>query len=119
MKSKFLYFLFCVAPVLTTYSCGGDDAGNVFNCVGETIITHIRHNTDTNNALMVNYEIEYNGDYNLTSVQWEFGDGSTGSGVTTTHTYTSSGTYDVKAKVTVNDGGGSCSFTKDKSINVN
>ena len=39
------------------------------------------------------------------SVNWQFGDGATGSGSTTTHQYTSSGTYSVLVKVTDTRGG--------------
>ena len=38
------------------------------------------------------------------NITWDFGDGSTGSGVAPTHTYTSSNTYTVTLTVTDNDG---------------
>ena len=46
---------------------------------------------------------------------WTFGDGSTGSGATTTHTYSASGTY--VARLTVSDGRGG-SATQQTSITV-
>lgn len=43
-------------------------------------------------------------DGNITSYAWSFGDGSTGSGVTTSHTYAAAGTYTVQLIVTDEDG---------------
>ena len=43
-------------------------------------------------------------DGTVTSYQWDFGDGSTGTGKTVTHTYSASGTYTVKLNVTDNNG---------------
>ncbi|MCF7889760.1 PKD domain-containing protein [Candidatus Bipolaricaulota bacterium] len=44
-------------------------------------------------------------DGTITSYEWDFDDGSTGSGVSGTYTFTSSGTYNVQLTVTDNDGG--------------
>ncbi|HKO59071.1 MAG TPA: PKD domain-containing protein [Thermoanaerobaculia bacterium] len=41
---------------------------------------------------------------NITSVAWNFGDGTTGSGVTATHAYASAGEYDVTATITLTGG---------------
>jgi parallel beta-helix repeat protein len=43
-------------------------------------------------------------DGDITKYIWDFGDGTTGSGKTTTHVYTSSGDYTIKLTVTDNDG---------------
>jgi PKD repeat protein len=42
--------------------------------------------------------------HTITSYTWTFGDGTTGSGVTTTHVYTVAGSYSVQLKVTDDDG---------------
>ena len=44
-------------------------------------------------------------DGTITGYAWTFGDNATGSGVKTTHTYASAGTYTVSLKVTDNAGG--------------
>jgi hypothetical protein len=41
----------------------------------------------------------------ISSVRWDFGDGSTGSGLAAVHTYTRSGEFDVTAEVTLSNGG--------------
>ena len=43
-------------------------------------------------------------DGHITSYQWTFGDGESGSGATTSHTYTDSGTYEVWLMVADNNG---------------
>ena len=42
--------------------------------------------------------------HSIASYAWTFGDGSSGTGVTTTHTYTTAGSYAVQLKVTDDDG---------------
>jgi PKD repeat protein len=54
-------------------------------------------------------------DGSVTSYAWDFGDGATGSGATTSHTYGSAGTYNVT--LTVTDNGGATG-TSTKSITV-
>lgn len=54
-------------------------------------------------------------DGNIASYAWTFGDGNTGSGVSTTHAYASEGTYAVT--VTVTDNGGSSDDASD-SVSV-
>ncbi|BDZ51947.1 hypothetical protein GCM10025867_41880 [Frondihabitans sucicola] len=44
-------------------------------------------------------------DGTIASYAWDFGDGTTGSGVSPTHAYAAGGTYAVKLTVTDNDGG--------------
>lgn len=48
-------------------------------------------------------------DGTITTFAWDFGDGTSGTGGTTTHTYTAAGTY--SARLTVTDDGGAASST--------
>jgi len=54
--------------------------------------------------LLVSFDASasYDPDGSITSYKWDFGDGSTGSGVTTNHTYQKSGVYTAKLTVTDN-----------------
>jgi len=58
-----------------------------------------------NSPLKVEFDASYSydPDGNITSYEWDFGDGNTGSGITTTHTYQNEGTYTAKLTVTDND----------------
>ena len=53
---------------------------------------------------------------NISSYQWNFGDGQTGSGATTSHTYAQPGTYTVTH--TVATGNGDCSDTETMTVTV-
>lgn len=52
---------------------------------------------------------------NGAKVVWDFGDGTTGSGLTPSHHYTHAGSYQVKATVTLKDG---TKITSSKQLNV-
>ena len=54
----------------------------------------------------------YDSDGTIVSYSWDFGDGTTASGVTTDHTYNEDGTYTATLIVTDNDGDLSSSVTE-------
>jgi subtilisin family serine protease len=60
----------------------------------------------TTNGLTASFDASasYDTDGNIVSYAWNFGDGTTGSGVTTSRTYAAAGTYTVKLTVTDNEG---------------
>ena len=68
----------------------------------------------------VNYEISFDasassGSADISSYEWNFGDGETATGATTTHTFTEEGYFDVVLTVTGEDGGVG---TRTRTINV-
>jgi PKD repeat protein/ribosomal protein L40E len=59
---------------------------------------------ETNKQVTFNAAGSNDPDGTITTYAWDFGDGNTGSGETTTHSYTTAGTYTAKLTVTDNDG---------------
>ena len=55
--------------------------------------------------------------YNIVSYEWDFGDGTTGSGVTTSHQYNESGSYEVTLYI-VTDPDGHCFGVKTQTVFV-
>lgn len=53
------------------------------------------------------FSTDSDGNQDIVSYYWDFGDGNTGSGITTTHTYLNSGTYTVTLTVTDSAGASS------------
>ncbi|MBI2012284.1 S8 family serine peptidase [Candidatus Daviesbacteria bacterium] len=58
----------------------------------------------TNQQVSFSGSLSSDPDGSIDNYQWDFGDGSTGSGVDVTHTYTQIGTYNVNLTVTDNGG---------------
>jgi chitodextrinase len=58
----------------------------------------------TGSAISFNATASYDPDGTISTFGWNFGDGSTGSGMTVTHSYASPGTYTVRLNVTDNSG---------------
>ncbi len=62
---------------------------------------------DEHNAFMGTWNVQFDGsgttdDFGICTYEWDFGDGSTGTGVNPTHTYFATGEYDVSLTVTDN-----------------
>jgi PKD repeat protein len=55
-------------------------------------------------AVAFNATASSDSDGSIASYSWSFGDGTTGAGVTTSHTYTAAGTYTARLTVTDNQG---------------
>ncbi len=105
----------------TNNSCSKSDDAAIIDCVGEGIVTELKHSVDPANAYKINYSIEYGGSNTVSSVNWTFGDGKseTTTGKTVSHTYATAGTFEVKADVSIAKSGGSCTVSPKKSITIN
>ncbi len=100
-------FLVCMyesdsTGVVICSSCNMVTAGQVFGC-------NITASTNPLNSLTIDYSVIINSA--VTSVLWDFGDGSTGTGFNPSHTYTVAGTYLVVVQ-TNNSSGVICSSSQ-------
>jgi PKD repeat protein len=120
MKAK-ITILFAIVTLFLNFSCSKDDISKGIDCVGESLFMKLKHTADPTNTKKINYEIEYTGSYTLSSVKWTFGDGTTETvnGTTVSHTYTTAGTFTVKAEVTIKKDKESCTSSPTKSVTVN
>jgi PKD repeat protein len=116
---KFRFFGFILIVLL---SCNSDDAENTINCLFAGADFDVNHSIDPDNSLMVNFTVDYDGEFNLdNSVDWDFGDGTTQtlSGTQASHEYSSPGNYSVKVKPTIRDGGAFCTPELTENVSVN
>ena len=113
--------ILCFAAILVlNFSCGKDDIEKGIDCVAESIYEKVIHTADAANPKKINFSVEYTGNKTLKSVKWNFGDGTpTVEGQSVSHTYTTAGTYSVKADITVQEGKQVCTSSPVKSITVN
>ncbi len=65
---------------------------------------NVSNNKSTNLTILFDASGSYDIDGVIISYDWDFGDGETGSGISTTHTYQGPGQYDVTLEVTDDDG---------------
>ncbi|SHG63013.1 PKD domain-containing protein [Flavobacterium defluvii] len=100
-------------------SCSKHDDEEIVDCFGDSIFIKLTHSVDASDSKKINYSIEYTGSRTLSSVKWTFGDGSTGTGTSISHTYAAAGTFEVKADVTTKNGNAECTSSPKKSITVN
>lgn len=105
-------------------SCSKKDDDDIVDCFGDSILTELKHTADGTNSKIINYSIQYSGSNTVSSVKWTFGDGTPAQTVSSatgavSHTYTTAGTFEVKADVTLAKSGSSCTVSPKKSVTVN
>ncbi|TDO98407.1 PKD domain-containing protein [Flavobacterium sp. 245] len=105
-------------------SCSKHDDEAIIDCFGDSILTELKHAADAGNSKIINYSIQYSGSNTVSAVKWNFGDGtpvqtiSSATGAVS-HTYTATGTFEVRADVVLSKSGGSCTVSPKKSVTVN
>lgn len=125
MKSKSPILMIAALFVLSI-SCSKSDIENGIDCVGESLFEKVKNTTDPTNPKKVDFAVEYSGTNTLKSVKWNFGDGTPAETVTATgttaiisHTYSAAGNYTVRADITVQNGGESCTSSPTRTITIN
>ncbi|WP_312764747.1 PKD domain-containing protein [Epilithonimonas sp.] len=115
MKLKIIYLSLLFFTVLTINSCRKVEE-SIVDCLGESILTSLRHEVSTSNVKQVDFEISYSGEKTVTSIAWDFGDGikTTSTNKKISHTYTTGGTYEVKTDVSLENG--KCTVSPKKSV---
>lgn len=98
-------------------ACSKDDAEDVTDCIGESLLSTFNHSEAVDNVKQINFTIFHSGEPAISSVNWNFGDNKTqtSNSGTISHTYTQAGTYKVSYTVHLNN---SCSFDKTHNITV-
>ncbi len=102
---------------LLAISCTVEETKRIFSCLGEAELVSIQSRND-NGDRSVNFSISYTGDMSVGTVTWVFGDGSTGSGTSTSHTYSEAGSYTVQASVNLSDNDNYCKPQKSVTVIV-
>lgn len=117
MKSKIIYLSLLITTIFVINSCRKEEEA-VVDCFGEAVLTSLRHHESSSNVKQIDYEISYAGEKAVTSIAWDFGDGTktTTTNRTISHTYATSGTYEVKTDVNLDNG--KCTVSPKKSITV-
>ncbi|MDM9632627.1 PKD domain-containing protein [Robiginitalea aurantiaca] len=99
-------------------SCSGDDdTPQEINCEQEAARVQIEDDNDLG-GMTVQFEVQYSGDLPIASVNWDFGDGTKGSGNSVSHLYVNSGTYSVQALVVLNLGGAECIADPETTVTI-
>ncbi len=114
-------FLFALCVAGSTFISGCKKVTeSAVDCFAESLLVSVRANTDATNSKLVNFEAHYIGDLSVSSVVWDFGDGTsqTATSTTSSHTYLKAGNYTVKAKVALLHNGSTCTPEPTQSIVV-
>lgn len=119
MRSK-PFALFTALMFVFILSCR-KSVDEAVDCLGESFLLSFTHSVAPTNSREIRFTVNYTGTHDLTSVTWDYGDGSTQAvnapGVV--HIYTAPGTYEVKANITLKRGNTTCVPHLKTSVIVN
>jgi hypothetical protein len=114
-------FSFYAVLLLLFSACSEKATEDTIDCVVESFSAGLNTRIDGTNKKMVILDATYTGSLTFKSVTWEFGDGQTVTTTTmsTTHTFTTAGTYKIKAKIKLTQGSGVCIPGPEKTVTIN
>ncbi|RKR10490.1 PKD domain-containing protein [Flavobacterium sp. 90] len=116
---KIATVLILITIVFITNSCS-KELESIVDCTGESVLVKLEHTADEANSKKINYSFYYAGSGTVRAVTWTFGDGKPSvAGNDVSHTYNTSGSYVVKAEVTIRKNGTDCHMTPQKTLTVN
>lgn len=118
MKTKLFRILFLTVTAFSTFSSCRKVEEDIVDCLGENILTSLHVNVSGTNPKQVEFNVSHSGENQITSIVWNFGDGTTTTttGTTATHLYNAAGTYEVKADVNINNG--KCTISPKRSVDI-
>ncbi|MBM3405392.1 MAG: PKD domain-containing protein [Bacteroidetes bacterium] len=91
------------------------------DCTAELLISFITHTKNPEDHKIVTFNFDYGGEFNISKIIWDFGDGSSISNTdtTVTHTYENTGSYTVKVTITLDDAKRTgCTSTKEHNLTI-
>lgn len=114
MKTKLSILLLTVSMLS---ACHKDDVDDAIDCIGDSLLTFVTHSADAGNSKKIDFTVTRSSDPKIKSIEWNFGDNATTSSNSSTisHTYAAAGSYQVKLKVSLENG---CSHDKTENITV-
>lgn len=116
---KKLHTIFFILITIVVFACKKETKPMV-DCLGESFFVSVSHTASPNDSKQINFVVSYSGSQSVdNSVKWDFGDGTdiqTVNSLSTNHIYSGSGTFNVKATITLNDG--ECSYSIDEAVTV-
>jgi hypothetical protein len=94
--------------------------GKIINCTGESLLISIDITPDGDEPNLVEFQVTYSGDFELESVDYDFGDGQSakGEGTLVAHRYATSGVFDAVIQVALKDKNRDCRAQFDRVVTV-
>lgn len=92
---------------------------SIVDCTGESVLVKLEHTPDAANSKKINFSLSYAGSGTVQAVTWNFGDGTAPvAGKEVSHTYSKTGSFVVKAEVSIKKGDNTCGMTPQRTITI-